>query len=191
MPYALQIRTNYNFGSNKNSNPMEDLLSKPLSKHFHNLSSKWPHSDPLASLRANSPLRTRHSPVQCPTRTPLSSSQSPGGTKERAQMIALVLAQEASPLNVFSILLSMISVASKALMFSYSIHRSTFFFNFLCFSADIFGIFTTLSWVFYHPHYTGQISILGWVWIYKIICVAGACVAGGILLVLWHFPPPS
>ena len=63
------------------------------------------------------------------------------------QMIALVMFEEADPLNVFSIVLSMTSVASKTLMFCYSIDRVTFFFNFLCMSADIFGVFCTLSWV--------------------------------------------
>ena len=63
------------------------------------------------------------------------------------QMISLVMFYNVDPLNVFSIVLSMTSVASKTLMFCYSIDRVTFFFNFLCMSADIFGVFCTLSWV--------------------------------------------
>ena len=76
----------------------------------------------------------------------------------------------------------MTSVASKMLMFSYSIDRVTFFFNFFCFVADIFGIFCTLSWVFYHPEANNgsydtfdSFTVAGQVWITKILSMVALC----------------
>ncbi len=43
-----------------------------------------------------------------------------------------------SPLQLFSVIISMVSVASKGLLIAYSIDRPTFVFNFGCFVADVF-----------------------------------------------------
>jgi len=65
------------------------------------------------------------------------------------QMVAILYYQEATPLSICSIILSMTSVASKGIIMSYSMNWHSFVFNCLCFAADIFGIFASLSWVFY------------------------------------------
>ena len=44
--------------------------------------------------------------------------------------------------------MSMIVVASKGTILSYSIYRSAAIFNFLGFALDIFGIFCVVSWLF-------------------------------------------
>ena len=61
------------------------------------------------------------------------------------QMIAILYYQEATTLSICSIILSMTSVASKGIILSYSMSWHSFVFNSVCFAADIFGIFASLS----------------------------------------------
>lgn len=42
-----------------------------------------------------------------------------------------------------SVLISITSVSSKGIMFSYSSDRPTFIFNFLCIVCDVFSVFCT------------------------------------------------
>ena len=53
------------------------------------------------------------------------------------QVAAVVLASDASALNVFSILLSLAVIASKGWLAAYSLHRPTFVFNSLAIAADV------------------------------------------------------
>jgi hypothetical protein len=46
------------------------------------------------------------------------------------QMVAMVVSGQVSAISVFSVVTSMVSVASHGLMVSYSIDRPTFVFNF-------------------------------------------------------------
>ena len=101
------------------------------------------------------------------------------------QMIYIVTKRKSTPLNVFSILLSMISVSSKTLMLSYSMHRITFIFNFLCYSGDIFGIFTTLSWVFHKTNH--EITLVTWIYIIKLCVIVGTLICGVIFILLCVF----
>eukprot|EP00494_Astrolonche_serrata_P025101 UN25362 len=64
------------------------------------------------------------------------------------QIIAIVVYREAAVVNVISIMLSMVSMGTKAIIGSYSPHRATSLFNFLCIFADIFKFFTVIAWVF-------------------------------------------
>lgn len=65
------------------------------------------------------------------------------------QMVFIVVFNEYHWLNVVSITISMVSVASKGLIMSYCIDRPTFIFNFLCCVSDVFGVFCIASWIFF------------------------------------------
>ena len=54
------------------------------------------------------------------------------------QMVYMVTTDRATFINSISILLSVISMGSKGFMLSYSIDRTTFIFNMMCFVADLF-----------------------------------------------------
>ena len=64
------------------------------------------------------------------------------------QMVFIVIYGHYNNLNIFSILMSMIVVASKGTLLCYNIYRPTAIFNFLAFSVDIFGIFSVCAWLF-------------------------------------------
>eukprot|EP01083_Nonionella_stella_P220767 789499_1 len=88
------------------------------------------------------------------------------------QIIAIVYYQEANYISVISILLSMFSVISKSLILSQGIEKYTFIWTWLCVVTDFFGIFFTLTWVFYshnsiHGEFLGYFNILGQIWMYK------------------------
>ena len=97
-------------------------------------------------------------------------------------MIAIVIYREANMVAIISILLSMTSVSTKAMIFSRSIDSSVFLFNWLCACADFFGIFWTISWVFYNTDihllsdnqlnwsaFINSFNFIGQLWIYKMI----------------------
>jgi hypothetical protein len=67
------------------------------------------------------------------------------------QMIAIVTFKEIHIVNIVSILFSIISVASKCVVISYSPHRPTFVFNFFCFFGDIFKFFCKFFFIFILP----------------------------------------
>lgn len=99
------------------------------------------------------------------------------------QTIAVISLGEASPVFLVSILTSILVIASKGYLISYSIHSLTFFFNFICIVTDVFGLFAILSWLssadtgpgdIYNRIYTTLLAA-GWV------LLAG----GGLCLVLY------
>ena len=82
-------------------------------------------------------------------------------------MIAIVYFDETELINIISILISLLSVATKSLVFSQAIEFSAFIFHWLSLVTDFFGIFCVLSWVFYNPTNPETISNLGMIWIYQ------------------------
>jgi len=98
------------------------------------------------------------------------------------QMFAILYYQEATTLSICSIVLSMTSVASKGIIMSYSMNWHSFVFNSVCFAADIFGIFASLSWVFYKNNKdNGSTSIVNedtfaQIWFYQLVLLFGALI---------------
>lgn len=64
------------------------------------------------------------------------------------QTVAIITSGESSDLFIISITISICVISSKGYLISYSIHRPTFIFNFLCIAADCFGLFATCAWLF-------------------------------------------
>ena len=64
------------------------------------------------------------------------------------QMIAIVDVQEPNIVNILSIFLSMTSVGTKSIFFSYSMDSYVFVFHWICVFVDCFGIFTSIAWCF-------------------------------------------
>ena len=100
-------------------------------------------------------------------------------------MIAIVYYEETSLLPIVSILISLLSVASKSFVFSVSagINIQTIVFYWLCAVTDFFGIFFIVSWVFYVPnsddtddnnvnqHDIINVHIISQIWFYKVLIV--------------------
>ena len=97
-------------------------------------------------------------------------------------MIAIVMYKEANWISIASILLSMLSMASKSFIFSimFAINMKQLFLNWLCAITDFFGIFVMVSWVFYEPkshEINGSIdlsdafSVIQTVWFYKLFYI--------------------
>ena len=94
-------------------------------------------------------------------------------------MIAIVVNDQANIVAIISILLSMTSVTTKALLFSRSINKKVFLFNWLCVSADFFGIFFVISWIFYNHNGTSNdtdsifdnFNHFGKIWMYQFMYV--------------------
>ena len=109
------------------------------------------------------------------------------------QIVAIVYYKEANYVSIISIFLSMFSVMTKSLVFSQGIEIKTYIWTWLCIVVDFFGIFFTLTWVFYtndnllQPVFLGYFSIIGQMWIYKIMISICPIVVGGILLWLTYF----
>ena len=92
------------------------------------------------------------------------------------QMIAIVSYNKANSIAIVSILLSMTSVSTKALIFSKSIDSKVFLWNWLCAVADFFGVFFVISWVFYdvkidihnQSSFINSFTLIGQAWIYSV-----------------------
>eukprot|EP01084_Bolivina_argentea_P310229 536784_1 len=65
------------------------------------------------------------------------------------QIIAIVYYKEANYVSIVSIFLSMFSVMTKSLVFSKGIDIKTYIWTWLCIVVDFFGIFFSLTFVFY------------------------------------------
>jgi len=93
------------------------------------------------------------------------------------QISGILYYQESSMLSLVSIVLSMTSVASKGLILSYSMNWHVFIFNCLCFSADIFGTFSSLCWFFYNPNQGGfaHWGIMEKLWLIQLSSFALSC----------------
>eukprot|EP01083_Nonionella_stella_P235939 829138_1 len=88
------------------------------------------------------------------------------------QISAIVYYQEANAIAILSILISMASVMSKSLILSKGVEKYTFIWTWLCAVTDFFGIFFTLTWVFYshdslNNHLFGYFNIFGMIWLLK------------------------
>ena len=92
------------------------------------------------------------------------------------QMAAIVIYKEANIIAIISILISMLSVASKSFVFSIAtaMTMKQLFFNWLAGIADFFGIFFVVSWVFYEPNdiqLKPAFDVIQDVWLYRLyIC---------------------
>eukprot|EP01084_Bolivina_argentea_P268792 456645_1 len=111
------------------------------------------------------------------------------------QLIAIVYYKEANIISIISIFLSMFSVMTKSIVFSQGIDIKTYIWTWLCIVVDFFGIFFTLSWVFYtnntllQPIFLGYFSIIAKIWFYKVIISIIPVVIAGIgawfTFILW------
>ena len=87
--------------------------------------------------------------------------------------------QEANPIAIASIMLSLLSVASKSFFFSVAcaLNWKQLLCNWLSSVTDFFGIFVVVSWCFYSPQQNDEnvahlFSAIQTIWLYKLyICV--------------------
>ena len=110
-------------------------------------------------------------------------------------MIAIIYYQEVTVVGVVSIALSLLSISIKSLMFSSAITFKIFIFNWLSLLTDFFGIFCSLTFVFY-TYTTNKGEIItkwGKIWIFQsiimwsIVCLSfGLCVAAHMLTNAWY-----
>ena len=64
------------------------------------------------------------------------------------QVIFIIIHKQYNYLNMLSIIMSIIVIASKGSLLCYNIQLKVAIFNFFAFSIDIFGIFALVSWLF-------------------------------------------
>eukprot|EP01083_Nonionella_stella_P066299 174452_1 len=89
------------------------------------------------------------------------------------QMTAIVIYNETNITAIVSILISLLSVASKSFVFSLGAASNfkQLFFTWLCACCDFFGIFFMVSWVFWRPHdadLQDAFATIQQVWLYKL-----------------------
>eukprot|EP01083_Nonionella_stella_P133123 404718_1 len=89
------------------------------------------------------------------------------------QMIAIVVYNEANVIAIISILVSMLSMASKSFILSVgsAITIKQLMWNWLCAVTDFFAIFVTVSWVFFTPqsdHLSDFFVMIRTIWLYKL-----------------------
>ena len=115
------------------------------------------------------------------------------------QTVAVIALGEPSPVFLVSILTSILVIASKGYLISYSIHSLTFLFNFICIVTDVFGLFAVLAWLFSAS--TGRSDLYNTVYV-SLLAVGWVLLAtGGLCLVLYsmfddhlklrHLPQPE
>ena len=81
--------------------------------------------------------------------------------------------KEANPIAIVSIFISLLSVASKSLVFMMGVSNSIkqLLFNWLCAVTDFFGIFFVVCWVFYEPNNYAlrePFALIQDVWLWKL-----------------------
>jgi uncharacterized protein with PQ loop repeat len=113
------------------------------------------------------------------------------------QTIALITqssSAQISPVIVLSILMSICVISSKGYLISYSIHRPTFIFNFICIIADCFNLFATCAWLFQqhddliqfdHSSFSINSSVINQLWIYFFLLGCFFLVIGGLCLTVF------
>jgi hypothetical protein len=109
------------------------------------------------------------------------------------QTIALITqssSQHISPIIILSILMSICVISSKGYLISYSIHRPTFVFNFICIIADCFNLFATCAWLFQqHSDLTSAASsgneLMNELWIALFLLGCFFLVTGGFGLTVF------
>lgn len=115
------------------------------------------------------------------------------------QLIALVVRSRTSnqalqALSIVSVCTSILSVASRGLMVSFSLDRSTMIFCLFCFIVDVFSLFCTASWIFSPPENSIYDPVVLWpltfenqvfstVWIWKEAALG--CVWYFVLVGMW------
>ena len=102
-------------------------------------------------------------------------------------MVAIVIYKEANLIAIISIIISMLSVASKSFVFSIAsaLTLKQLFFNWLSAVTDFFGIFCILSWVFYQTNddqLNAAFNTIQTVWLYRIYCCTLPMVGSAALL---------
>merc|ERR1719295_1794171 len=107
------------------------------------------------------------------------------------QMIAIVTYNEANYISIASILLSMLSMASKSFIFSiaFATNMKQLFFNWLCAVTDFFGIFVMVSWVFYQPEndeLSDAFHIIQSAWYYKVFCIFPTIIVVSIGILVYN-----
>ncbi|ETO08707.1 hypothetical protein RFI_28678 [Reticulomyxa filosa] len=95
------------------------------------------------------------------------------------QMSALVYTSRANWVTLSSIFLSLISFATKSIVFCQSTSFWVFIYNWVSMFCDFVGIFVVVSWVFFLPSihteqtiqhtFFGRISVMGQVWLLKVV----------------------
>jgi len=100
------------------------------------------------------------------------------------QTVAVIVLDDTTALNVFSILMSITVVASKGYLVAYSIHRPSFFFNYLCIAADTFNLFATATWIFSLHNSPRDSSLSAW-WCWLAIVGMVCCAFGGFFLLIF------
>ena len=109
------------------------------------------------------------------------------------QLIGMVYYEETNIISVFSILLSMTSIMTKCFVLSQGVEWKSFLFCWLCVISDFFSIFFLVSWVFLSNEYIngnflGYFSIIGQLWIYKVlISIIPPIICIPILYILFGF----
>eukprot|EP01083_Nonionella_stella_P093884 263341_1 len=89
------------------------------------------------------------------------------------QMIAIVMFKEADLISITSILISLLSLASKSFVFSIAsaLTLKQLFFNWLSAVTDFLGIFFAVSWVFYEPENEDlkhAFVVIQTIWLYRL-----------------------
>ena len=91
------------------------------------------------------------------------------------QLTALVVNQDYNTLAIISILLSILSIASKSLILAagISINIKTLIFTWICVITDFIGLFFVISWIFYDSIIVDELIIIIFnIFAYKLlICV--------------------
>ncbi|ETO10019.1 hypothetical protein RFI_27358 [Reticulomyxa filosa] len=92
------------------------------------------------------------------------------------QMSAIVYTSRVNWVTLLSIFLSLISFATKSVVFSQSVTVSIFIFNWLSMICDFLGIFVVVAWVFFKPDnssvthtFVGDFSVMGQAWFLKVL----------------------
>merc|ERR1719295_1793756 len=90
------------------------------------------------------------------------------------QLIAMVYYEETSYIAVGSIILSMTSIMSKALVISQGVDWKSYIWCWLCVCSDFFSIFFIVSWIFLsndhiNGDFLGIFNIFGEIWCWKVM----------------------
>jgi len=104
------------------------------------------------------------------------------------QMVFVLQQREIAPVMVISLMISLISVASKGFMLSFATHKTVFAFNFLCIIHDVFNLFACFAWAFHDP---GSVSNVGWtIWLIWL-AIEGTVVLFISILYMLHLTEES
>jgi len=100
------------------------------------------------------------------------------------QTIAVIIYGKATTLNLLSIIVSVVVIASKGYLISYSLDRKTFAFNICCVACDVFNLFAIICWLFHDDAHLLKTGL--WKW-FAGIGMALSALAGFSLLMFSIF----